>query len=501
MRILMVNVPHPAIGSRASREHLPPLSLLAIAGPLLDAGHEVGLIDGELDYLPLDEIARRCVRAAPEAVLLGHSGSTSAHPIVTDLTRRLRAAMPRVWIVYGGIFPTYHWREILDAEPQINVIVRGEGEETALRLIAALQSGSPLAAIDGIAFRSGGRAVATRPAAMLGDLNPYRIAWELVDFPRYSYWGGKRAVVVQWSRGCPHLCNYCGQRGFWTRWRHRDPLVFAAEIADLHRRHGVIVFDLADENPTTSKRLWRAFLEALIAEQVPVLMFATIRADDIVRDADILHLYKKAGITRILLGLDNTDEETLRKIRKGNEIAKDREAIRLLRRHEILSMVSYIVGFEEERDRDYWRGLRQLLSYDPDLLQCFFATPHRWTPFARMAEQRRVIQCDLRLWDYRHQVLATRLVPPWRVLLWLKATELAVQLRPRSLRRLAALPDPDARTVMRWYYGVGKRVWPHEVWNFLFREKCRRDGPTLNEFWGPPLDAEEAAMRRVMAAG
>jgi len=218
MRILMVNVPHPAIGSRASREHLPPLSLLAIAGPLIDASHEVGLIDGELDYLPLDEIARRCVRAAPEAVLLGHSGSTSAHPIVTDLTRRLRAAMPRVWIVYGGIFPTYHWREILDAEPQINVIVRGEGEETALRLIAALQSGSPLAAIDGIAFRSGGRAVATRPAAMLGDLNPYRIAWELVDFPRYSYWGGKRAVVVQWSRGCPHLCNYCGQRGFWTRW-------------------------------------------------------------------------------------------------------------------------------------------------------------------------------------------------------------------------------------------------------------------------------------------
>jgi anaerobic magnesium-protoporphyrin IX monomethyl ester cyclase len=118
-----------------------------------------------------------------------------------------------------------------------------------------------------------------------------------------------------------------------------------------------------------------------------------------------------------------------------------------------------------------------------------------------MAEERRVIQSDLRLWDYRHQVLATRLVPPWRVLLWLKATELAVQLRPRSLRRLAALPDPDARAVMRWYYGVGKRVWPHEVWNFLFCEKRRRDGPTLTEFWGPPLDAEEAAMRRVMAAG
>jgi anaerobic magnesium-protoporphyrin IX monomethyl ester cyclase len=44
--------------------------------------------------------------------------------------------------------------------------------------------------------------------------------------PRDSYWDGLRAVVVQFSRGCPHFCNYCGQRGFWTRWRHRDPVRF-----------------------------------------------------------------------------------------------------------------------------------------------------------------------------------------------------------------------------------------------------------------------------------
>jgi radical SAM superfamily enzyme YgiQ (UPF0313 family) len=119
----------------------------------------------------------------------------------------------------------------------------------------------------------------------------------------------------------------------------RSPSYTAATAA-----RALIVFDLADENPTTSKRQWRVFLEALIGEQLLVLMLATIRADDIVRDADILHLYKKAGITRILLGLDNTDEETLRKIRKGNEIGKDREAIRLLRRHKILSMVSYIAA-------------------------------------------------------------------------------------------------------------------------------------------------------------
>ena len=58
---------------------------------------------------------------------------------------------------------------------------------------------------------------------MITDLDAHRTGWELIDFTRHSYWGGRRAVVMQFSRGCPHLCTYCGQRGFWTRWRHRDP--------------------------------------------------------------------------------------------------------------------------------------------------------------------------------------------------------------------------------------------------------------------------------------
>ena len=199
---------------------------------------------------------------------------------------------------------------------------------------------------------------------------------------------------MQFSRGCPHLCNYCGQRGFWTRWRHRDPVRFAREIARLHREHGVELINLADENPTVSKKAWRAFLDALIAEDVPVLIVGSTRADDIVRDADILHLYRKAGVIRWLLGMENTDEETLSLICKGGSTKSDREAIRLLRQHGILSMATWVAGFEEEGFSDLWRGFRQLIAYDPDQIQALYVTPHRWTPFFRIASDRTVIQTD-----------------------------------------------------------------------------------------------------------
>ena len=506
MNILLLNPPHPSIGSRIPVEHLPPLGLLAIGGPLVDAGHHVELLDAEFGPLPTAEIVEEVRTRAPQAVLVGHSGSTSAHPVVVEITRAIRAAWPQAWIVYGGVFPSYHWRDIMAAEPQIDVIVRGEGEETAVRLMHALEAGESLTKIPGIVFREASDAApgcaslplpmlpgglqATPAAPVIRNLDAYRIGWELIDHARYSYWGNRRAVVAQFSRGCPHRCSYCGQRGFWTHWRHRDPVAFAQELAWLHREHGVEVINFADENPTASRPAWQAFLEALIAEEVPLILVGSTRADDIVRDADLLPLYKKAGVARFLLGMESTNEETLRRIHKDSRVATDRQAVRLLRQHGILSMAAYVAGFEEEADRDYWRALRQIIACDPDQIQAVYATPHRWTPFFRMEAERRVIQTDLSRWDYKHQVLATRTMPPWRIIAWMKLIEAVAQLRPKSLWRMLAHPDPGLRAAMRWYYRIGRQVWPYELWHFLFRDRRIFNGPTLGQFLGKPQDGE-----------
>ncbi|RVC57417.1 MAG: magnesium-protoporphyrin IX monomethyl ester anaerobic oxidative cyclase [Mesorhizobium sp.] len=495
MKIVLINPPHTAIGSRVPDDHLPPLGLLALGGPLLDAGHEVRLVDAEFGPMPLPALVEDALGDGPDCILIGHSGSTSAHPTALQIARMVKGRAPATLVIYGGVFPTYHWRDILAGTEAFDVIVRGEGEATIVSLIEALDRRRPLADVAGIAYRDDlGRPFATRSAGTIATLDDYRVGWELIDHRRHSYWGGKRAVVMQFSRGCPHLCNYCGQRGFWTRWRHRDPKNFAREIAWLHREHGVELINLADENPTSSKKAWRAFLDAMIAEDVPVLIVGSTRADDIVRDADILHLYRKAGVIRWLLGMENTDEETLSLIRKGGSTASDREAIRLLRQHGILSMATWVAGFEDEGFRDLWRGFRQLIAYDPDQIQALYVTPHRWTPFFRIAKDRTVIQSDVRLWDYKHQVLRMTRLKPWMLFFSVKLIELAVQSRPKALARILFHRDPEQRHSMRWYTKMGRRVWFREVWGFLARDRRVTDGPTLAEFWGAPQDAEEESM-------
>jgi anaerobic magnesium-protoporphyrin IX monomethyl ester cyclase len=492
MKILLLNPPHDAIGSRVPKEHLPPFGLLCLGGPLIDAGHDVQLLNADRLNLKVDEISQRIQGMEFDAILIGHSGSSSAHPIIIEIANRARQIKPDTKIIYGGVYPTYHWKDVLEECPQIDVIVRGEGEETALRLVEALQAGQPLKTIAGIAFRLRNAPYATRPAPMIADLDAYRIGWELIDFDDYSYWGGKKSVILQFSRGCPHLCTYCGQRGFWTKWRHRDPVKLAQEIAMLHREHGVELINFADENPTSSRRLWKAFLEALIAENVPVTLIGSTRAGDIARDADILHLYKKAGVLRFLLGIEALNEETLTNIRKGSKPSTDQEAISLLRSHGMIGLCTFAVGFEEETDRDYFAMLRQLLRYDPDQIMSVFATPHRWTPFFEASKHRRVIQTDFRLWDYEHQVIETKNVPAWRLFLWVKLIELIVQLRPKAIWRNFLHPDPDIRHAMRWYTRMGRRVVLREFVSFFFQEK-RAQGPTVAQFFGGDVQLVEEA--------
>lgn len=483
MRILLLNPPHLSIGSRLPKEHLPPLGLLCVGGPLLDAGHAVELFDADYYNSSTPQIVAEVLKRRPDVIMTGHSGSTSAQPIINEVTKSIRQANPDIKIILGGVFPTYHWHEILRDNPQIDYIIRGEGEQTALNLISALENGLDPQTVKGLAFNIGGTPFQTAPADLIQNLDDFRIGWELMSGYHYTYWGKHKAVVIQFSRGCPFPCTYCGQSLFWRKWRHRDPQKLADEFEMLHREYGVVVFNFGDENPTYDKEAWRAFLEALIAKKMDIKLVGSIRADNIVRDADILHLYKQAGFERFLLGIESYDAEVLESIKKSSTKSKDMEAIQLLRQHDILSMTSYVVGFGEEMTRDFYYSLKQLLAYDPDQIEFMYATPHKWTPFFAEVENQELVLTDQRKWDYRHQVMAVKRLRPWQVLVCVKIIEVIMQSRPKALKRLFFHRDKKIRQAMFWYTNIGKRVWFWEIFDFFFITGVAKSKMQLKDFW------------------
>ena len=483
LKILLLNPPHPSIGSRLAGEHLPPLGLLSIGGPLIDAGYDVQLLDADYSNMKIPTIIERIEAKKPDLLLMGHSGSTSAQPIINEIAAKATFVCPKIRVILGGVYPTYHYEKILMSNRSIEFVVCGEGEAIMPELIRCIEKGDSLENVDGIAFRSGWRVIKTKPASVIQDLDQFRIGWELMEGYHYTYWGKRKAVVIQFSRGCPYPCNYCGQSLFWKKWRNRDPQKLADEIEMLHRNYGVEVINFADENPSTNKREWKKFLECLIEKDLNLCLVGSIRADNIVRDAKHLHLYKKAGFERFLLGIENYDEEILKKIKKAGSMTKDMEAIRLLRKHNILSMATYVVGFGEEKTRDFYNSLKQLLKYDPDQIQMLYVTPHHWTPYFHEVKEQEIVQTDQTKWDYKHQVLKTANLHPAIVILYVKMIEVIMQMRPKAIRRWLWHKDKKLRKAMFWYNNIGKRVWFFELWQFFFRTKLSKQKITVNDYW------------------
>jgi anaerobic magnesium-protoporphyrin IX monomethyl ester cyclase len=481
VKVLLINPPYQTLTSNWGVGHQVPLGLLAVGGPLRDAGHEVRLLDAEGRRLSTTAILRAVAAFRPDAVMTGHAGSTPAHPTCVAMLRAIKASFPGLLTVYGGVYPSYHAGAVLAAEPAVDLIVRGEGEAAAVELADALQAGRPLTQVPGLACRDGGRVVLTADRPPVADLDAYRVGWELVDdWGRYRCFGLGRAAVVQFSRGCPHRCTYCGQHGFWARWRHRDPARLADEVAWLHRAHGVRFLTLADENPTTLRDVWQRFLEELAARRLPVHFFATIRATDVVRDADLLPLYRRAGILYVLMGIESTDAAVLRRVHKGSTPEHDVHACRLLKGHGIFSVLGHIVGFEDETPRSLRAARQRLRRYEGDWLNAMYVTPHDWTPFGREALRREVVEPDPTKWDYRHQVLGQKYLRPWQLFLWVKWVELWFHLRPRRLWAALRTGGRFRRRQLLWVLLHVGLVWLGEVWEFVgaapFRRRRSRPG-------------------------
>ena len=205
----------------------------------------------------------------------------------------------------------------------------------------------------------------------------------------------------------------------------------------------------------------------------------------------------KAGWERFLLGWRTPTRQTLQLIRKGGS---DHDRPRgdppdAPARHPLDGdLGGRLRG--GDRSRSTGAACGSCSSYDPDQIQMLYVTPHRWTPY--LPARRRtasVIQTDRRRWDYKHQVLATRHMPPWRVLLWFKFTEMVLQSRPKAL---CAHPVPSATPgcatrcagTRRWAAGSGRT----KSSAFCSRPPCEGRPDASREFWGAPQDGEEEAM-------
>src|SRR3990172_1617950 len=161
----------------------PPMGLALIAAVLEKAGYPVSVVDANALNLPLDAITP-LVR---DADIVGLTAMTPSINIALTAARHLKKTYPNLTIILGGAHATLLPEETLAAAPEIDFIVRGEGEETILKLLPALENKQPLDGIPGISYRKEGKINSNPPPPNLIDLNslPF-LAYPLLPWQKYK---------------------------------------------------------------------------------------------------------------------------------------------------------------------------------------------------------------------------------------------------------------------------------------------------------------------------
>ncbi|MEM1411893.1 MAG: cobalamin-dependent protein, partial [Pseudomonadota bacterium] len=271
MRIVLVH-PNYHSGGAEIAGNWPPAWVAYIAGPLKKAGFtDIHFIDAMTNDLDNEELARRFEALKPDIV-----GTTAITPSIykaEEITAIAKQVNPDIVTVLGGIHATFMYQQVLAEAPDVDVIVRGEGEEIMVELVRAIDEGrwpTNRRSIQGIAYREGSEIVANEAAPTVKDLDGIDPDWSLLEWEKYIYVPlNKRVAIPNMARGCPFTCSFCSQWKFWRDYRVRDPIKVVDEIEKLVKEQDVGFFILADEEPTINRKKFIAFCQELIDRDLP----------------------------------------------------------------------------------------------------------------------------------------------------------------------------------------------------------------------------------------
>lgn len=386
MRIMLIQPNYHAGGAEIAGSW-PPSWVAYIGGALRTAGFgDLTFVDAMTNDLSEEQLSARIRSQRPDVVL-----ATAITPMIYTAQRTLQIArelLPDALTVLGGIHPTFMYAQVLSEAPWIDYIVRGEGEEIIVNLLRAVAAGThrrDRLTIKGLAYLEDGKVVATPAHPPIADLNTLTPDWSLLEWEKYIYIPlNVRVAVPNFARGCPFTCRFCSQWSFWRRYRTRDPRLFVDEIETLVRQHQVGFFILADEEPTINRKKFVALCQELERRRLPVFWGINTRVTDILRDAELLPLYRRAGLVHVSLGTEAAAQLNLDRFRKETTLEENKRAIRLLKQHGMVAEAQFIMGLENETPATIEETFRMARDWNPDMANWNMYTP--W-PFAELFEE------------------------------------------------------------------------------------------------------------------
>jgi len=369
MRILLTYKCHD-LGRMEFYSRFTPLGLLSIAALLRREGFDTTLAN--LSAWSWPRVERYLKDERPD--VLGVSVFTFNRHEAMRVAAIARAANPGCLVVAGGPHATHLPHHVLRAYPAVDLLVRGEGEETMLEIARRAATGDvaraataagpagPLAAIRGINWRDGDGFAATPDRPVIADLDT--LPHPAADPVTVGVEADAQFEFIITSRGCPAACTFCSSPDFWGRGlRFRSAAHMIEEVRLLRERHGVVYLSVRDDTFTVSRRRVIDFCRGLIDAGIDLLWDCQSRVNIV--DEERLAWMRRAGCTHIQYGVESGSPRMLERLNKGIRLEEIRAAAAMTRRVGLGLSIYLITGIDSETDEDLASTVRLIDEIRP----------------------------------------------------------------------------------------------------------------------------------------
>ena len=365
MRVLLVEppkIPWEMMGDVAAL----PLGLAQLAACLEAAEVPVEILDANALGIGWEGMEAAITQASPD--LIGITVYTPHVPEVSRAVRIARRAAPQAVIALGGPHVTFTAEETLGTMPQVDVVARGEGDQILVELVRALETGDRLERVPGISFRRDGQIVETLAPPPLDVTTLPMPAFHLLPMDHYRWpeLGGTFATVLA-SRGCPFKCTFCSEWPFWRGgWRPYDPEMIIEQLDVLVNHYGRRNIWFGDDCLNVNGDHMASICEGILRRGIDVHWYYQGRADLLVKYKDLLPLMRRAGNRMVQIGIEASTDGQRDELNKQLRTETIKEAVRLLRQHDIVCQGMMIVGLPTDSPRTFEQKVRLIKQLDVD---------------------------------------------------------------------------------------------------------------------------------------
>ncbi len=338
MRVTVTNPPWPGEGfgarsdvrwphKRRDKYIEYPIYLAYTVAVLEEAGFEVSFIDAIMEELDIPAFVHRVKELNP-ALLVLECSTPSIHYDLQSAAA-VKAALPDIKTALVGSHSTFFHKEILEENPEIDAIVRGEFEITVRELARAIEQNRDWSAVQGLSYRAGEEIVVNPARPLIQDLDSLPFpARHIVRSNGYraAIYSGDNCTAMVSSRGCPFHCTFCVWPNtlYGHRFRARSAVNVVDEMEEVEK-YGIDEIYFDDDTFTVDRKRVMEICRLIKERDLHLSWIAQARVDTV--DREVLLAMKEAGCHYILFGIESGSPEMLATMKKRITLDKAREEV------------------------------------------------------------------------------------------------------------------------------------------------------------------------------